>query len=143
MTKFNRISPDAYEAFTDVVCRDLVTVTRGAADVKHMELRSSAVLAHRLGFTGLPMACLVSGQPRNIKGADIVLLTHAFRLASPHRGVNGGTRTRGQSVQQAIETVRMLATRELSWPWPVILVAVYLGYRRHARLVACAFGVCV
>ncbi|KAF9050234.1 eukaryotic membrane protein family-domain-containing protein [Panaeolus papilionaceus] len=61
MTKFNHIRPSVYERYTDVLCRDLASMSavgrRGAR--KHSYVDQSPLVARRLGFAALPLAALV------------------------------------------------------------------------------------
>lgn len=55
VTKFNRISPNAYQQFSAVICRDIVQVRKNAA------IRSigGSGVAKRIGFVSLPLGALV------------------------------------------------------------------------------------
>ena len=53
MTKFNRISPDVYATFIDVACADL------APSASSKGRAVPGAVSHRIGFTAMPLACLV------------------------------------------------------------------------------------
>lgn len=61
IAKFNHIRPSVYERYTDVLCRDLSTMSttgrKGAR--KHVYVDQSPLVARRLGFASLPLAVLV------------------------------------------------------------------------------------
>jgi hypothetical protein len=55
ITKFNRIRPDAYVAYVDAGCEDMswTAATAGA------HAPPSHAASQRIGFTAMPLACLV------------------------------------------------------------------------------------
>ncbi|KIL66316.1 hypothetical protein M378DRAFT_161198 [Amanita muscaria Koide BX008] len=60
ITKFNHIRPSVYERYTDVLCRDLASMTavgRRRAR-KHSYVDQSPLVARRLGFASLPLAVI-------------------------------------------------------------------------------------
>ncbi|KAG8836368.1 hypothetical protein FRC17_005654 [Serendipita sp. 399] len=60
ITKFNHIRPSVYERYLDVLCLDLASgsaVGRLSAR-KHTYVDQSPLVARRLGFASLPLACL-------------------------------------------------------------------------------------
>jgi hypothetical protein len=60
ITKFNHIRPSVYERYMDVLCLDLASgsaIGRHGAR-KHTYVDQSPLVARRLGFASLPMACL-------------------------------------------------------------------------------------
>jgi hypothetical protein len=60
ITKFNHIRPTVYERYTDVLCLDLASgsaIGRHGAR-KHTYVDQSPLVARRLGFASLPLACL-------------------------------------------------------------------------------------
>ncbi len=65
ITKFNHIRPAVYGRFMDVLCRDLVIAapTHNSSGknktYKHTFVDQSPIVARRLGFAALPMACLL------------------------------------------------------------------------------------
>ncbi|KAG8799037.1 hypothetical protein FRC18_008405 [Serendipita sp. 400] len=96
ITKFNHIRPSVYERYLDVLCLDLASgsaVGRLSAR-KHTYVDQSPLVARRLGFASLPLACLtiliatqafnatISSSPtqwvslvqRNIKYATLITL---------------------------------------------------------------------
>jgi len=52
ITKFNRLNPTVYRSFVTESCRDLV-------DAPGRPPRSTLLLSQRIGFTALPLACVV------------------------------------------------------------------------------------
>jgi len=57
ITKFNHIRPSVYERYTDVLCRDLASMTAvGHRARKHSYVDQSPLVARRLGFASLPLA---------------------------------------------------------------------------------------
>ncbi|KAF8629188.1 hypothetical protein AX17_005773 [Amanita inopinata Kibby_2008] len=61
ITKFNHIRPSVYERYTDILCRDLASMTavgRHRAR-KHSYVDQSPLVARRLGFASLPLAVIV------------------------------------------------------------------------------------
>ncbi|KIM31638.1 hypothetical protein M408DRAFT_317895 [Serendipita vermifera MAFF 305830] len=60
ITKFNHIRPSVYERYMDVLCLDLASGSamgrHGAR--KHTYVDQSPLVARRLGFASLPLACL-------------------------------------------------------------------------------------
>jgi hypothetical protein len=60
ITKFNHIRPSIYERYMDVLCQDLASgsaIGRYGAR-KHSYVDQSPLVARRLGFASLPLACL-------------------------------------------------------------------------------------
>ncbi|CAG8699785.1 5530_t:CDS:2, partial [Acaulospora colombiana] len=60
ITKFNHIRPSVYERYTDVLCLDLASgsaIGRHGAR-KHTYVDQSPLVARRLGFASLPLACM-------------------------------------------------------------------------------------
>ncbi|KAF8627820.1 hypothetical protein AX15_004241 [Amanita polypyramis BW_CC] len=60
ITKFNHIRPTVYERYTDILCRDLASMTdvgRRRAR-KHLYVDQSPLVARRLGFASLPLAAV-------------------------------------------------------------------------------------
>jgi hypothetical protein len=60
ITKFNHIRPSVYERYMDVLCLDLASgsaIGRHGAR-KHSYVDQSPLVARRLGFASLPLACL-------------------------------------------------------------------------------------
>lgn len=60
ITKFNHIRPSVYERYMDVLCLDLASgsaIGRHGAR-KHTYVDQSPLVARRLGFAALPLACL-------------------------------------------------------------------------------------
>lgn len=60
ITKFNHIRPSVYERYMDVLCLDLASgsaIGRHSAR-KHTYVDQSPLVARRLGFASLPLACL-------------------------------------------------------------------------------------
>lgn len=70
ITKFNHIRPSVYERYMDVLCLDLASgsaIGRYGAR-KHTYVDQSPLVARRLGFASLPLACLailIGGQAFN------------------------------------------------------------------------------
>ena len=67
ITKFNQIRPTVYSRYLEILCKDFVTPRSPPAKLNAIEPESrefiqfgnSAVVARRIGFASLPLACLV------------------------------------------------------------------------------------
>lgn len=60
ITKYNQIRPSIYGKYIDILCKDLVIGSPGRISGRnHAFVDQSPVVARRIGFPVLPLACLV------------------------------------------------------------------------------------
>jgi hypothetical protein len=58
IAKFNHVRASVYGRFTDVLAKDVMLAGNGHKG-KHLLLDQSPLVARRLGFAAIPLACLV------------------------------------------------------------------------------------
>jgi Eukaryotic membrane protein family len=59
ITKFNGIVPDVYKSFLDILCQDYARYYHASQRNLHTIPLRTASLARKIGFSPLPMACLL------------------------------------------------------------------------------------
>jgi hypothetical protein len=90
ITKFNHIRPAVYGRFMDVLCRDLVVAgpatgrSSSSGTRKHTFVDQSPLVARRLGFAALPLACLLVRITMQILGM-LRDTSHYDECAAPYR----------------------------------------------------------
>lgn len=89
ITKFNHIRPSVYERYLDVLCLDLASgsaIGRYGAR-KHTYVDQSPLVARRLGFASLPLACLavlIGSQAVNASIMSVSISGQWPRIAQAH-----------------------------------------------------------
>ncbi|KAJ3274562.1 hypothetical protein HDV01_002404 [Terramyces sp. JEL0728] len=60
IVKFNGISPTVYQRYTESLCRDLLGISSTELNKRHVnQVDRSPIVAKRIGFVSIPLACLV------------------------------------------------------------------------------------
>ncbi|KAJ3323714.1 hypothetical protein HDV06_001444 [Boothiomyces sp. JEL0866] len=60
IVKFNGISPTVYQRYSESLCRDLLGISSTEINKRHVnQIDRSPIVAKRIGFVSIPLACLV------------------------------------------------------------------------------------
>ncbi|KAJ3260473.1 hypothetical protein HK103_000615 [Boothiomyces macroporosus] len=60
IVKFNGISPKVYQRYSESLCRDLLGISSAEINQRHVnQIDRSPIVAKRIGFVSIPLACLV------------------------------------------------------------------------------------